>query len=209
MSLLKILQQAKGGKGLKQIADSFGIDPGQAESLAQVVAPSLGRAASKRAQGGGLESIVDQLMGEKESVYFDKPERATKPQGRAQGERFIDELLGSQEARKTLADRSAEKTGLDVGIVEQLLPALGAVLQGGMQKNLPDRTLQGAVGRGGPSTTGGGLLGAITGALTGSTKRRQQAQQDGLGALTQMFDADGDGSIIDDVLESMMSSGRR
>ncbi len=47
MSLMNLLQQAQGGKGLAQLASQFGIDEAQAGKLTEMLAPTIGQAAKK------------------------------------------------------------------------------------------------------------------------------------------------------------------
>ena len=71
-----------------------------------------------------------------------------------------------------------------------------------------------ALGGGRQQQSGG--LGSLLGALTGGNARRQrgyqQQQQQGMGILGKLLDADGDGNMMDDVLGMAMKSmmgGRR
>ncbi len=201
MSLLKMLQEAQGGQAINQLAERFGMDRGQADGLAQMLAPAIGSAARRRAERGGLESVVGQLMGEREAGFFDDPRRAADEDGRAQGEQFLEQLLGSRQASHDLAAEAGRRAGVDEGLAGQFLPALAAMLQGGMQRQMPDTTLQGMLG----AATGGrggaaGLMGMVMG-LLGGAGGRGAGQQQGLSPLVAMLDADGDGSVLDDVLE--------
>lgn len=63
--------------------------------------------------------------------------------------------------------------------------------QGGLQKQMPDSEIDGMMQGGGAS--GGGLMGMIGGLLGGN-------KGGGLAMLSQMLDADGDGSPLDDIL---------
>jgi len=210
MSILKLLQQAQGGQGLGQLAQQFGMDPGQAEGLAQMLAPAIGSAVRKKAERGGLDTVAGQLMGERQARYFDDPAQAAQPEAQADGAAFLDQILGSSQAREGLASEAATRSGVDAQTVMQFLPALAAMLQGGMQRHMPDQTLDGMLaGRGTPAAgvrTGGvgGLMGMIGGLLGGRAGRQSNVQQSGMDPLMQLLDADGDGSVLDDVLERFL-----
>src|SRR6056297_2244200 len=103
MSLMALLREAQSGGGLGELAERLGMDRGQADGLAEMLAPAIGSAARRRAEAGGLETVIGQLMGERQAGYFEAPARAAEPEGRATGERFLDEVLGSREARGQLA----------------------------------------------------------------------------------------------------------
>jgi hypothetical protein len=200
MSLLKMLMEAQGGQGLGQLGRQFGIDEDKVGGLAEMLAPAIAQGAKKRAQEGGLEAVLGQLMGEAQGSYLDDPSAAAAPEGQAQGQQFLEQILGSREAGNELAAEAANRSGLDLGAVMQFLPAIAAMLQGGMQRSMPDSSIQGMLSAGGGGS-GGGLLGAIGGLLGGGGS---QGSGGGLDMLTQMLDADGDGSALDDILEKVM-----
>ena len=212
MSLMKMLQQAQGGQGLGQLAKQFGMDEGQAGGLAEMLAPAIGSAAKKRAEKGGLEALLGQLQGEAQGNYFEDAQKAAAPEARAEGEKFLDNILGSREARLELSDAAAQRSGVDSSTVEQFMPALAAMLQGGMQKQTPDSSIQGMLGQIGAgaapqqSSGGGGGLMGLLGGLLGGNKAQAQGGAGGLdlGGIAQMLDADGDGSPLDDILEKVM-----
>ena len=55
-----------------------------------------------------------------------------------QGQNFLDNLIGESAATEGFAATLAEKLGLDQDTVEQLMPSLAAMAQGGLQKQMPD-----------------------------------------------------------------------
>ncbi|GMG83779.1 hypothetical protein LNKW23_29930 [Paralimibaculum aggregatum] len=215
MSLLRLLNEAQDGRGLATLAKRFGIEETEAGELAGMLAPTIASATRKRAEAGGLDAVAGQLMGEREAGFFDDAARAAEPEGQAQGQRFLENILGSPQATQDLAAEAAGRSGVSPGIVEQFLPAIAAMLQGGMQRQMPDNTLQGmmdAIAGGGSGADkgaigggiGGGLMGAVMGMLTGGGKDQAEGQDVGLGPLLSMLDQDGDGSVLDDVLDGLM-----
>lgn len=209
MSLLKMLQQAQGGQGLSGLAQQLGLDESQAGGLAEMLAPAIGSAAKRRAEGGGLESLLGQLQGEAQGGLIDDPAAAVAPEARAQGENFLEQLLGSRDATQQLAAEAASRSGIDQSKVEEFLPSMAAMLQGGMQKQVPDDgiagMLQGLTGGAlaGGASSGGGLMGMIGGLLGGGSSSNSGGGFD-LGGIMNMLDADGDGSPLDDILEKVM-----
>jgi len=87
------------------------------------------------------------------------PALAQGTKRQAQGQQYLDQILGSREASGELATEAANRSGINLGAVMQFLPAIAAMLQGGMQRNLPDSSIQGMLSGAGGS--GGGLMGAI------------------------------------------------
>ena len=204
MSLLKMLMEAQGGQGLGQLAQQFGINEEQAGGLAGMLAPAIAQGAKKRTQQGGLDAVLGQLTGEAQGAYLDDPAAAAAPEGRAQGENFLENIFGSREASQGLAAEAANRTGVSPDIVSQFLPAIAAMLQGGMQRNLPDSAISGMMQGGGSGSggAGGGIMDMVGGLLGGGGAA--QGSGGALDMLTGMLDADGDGSAMDDILERFM-----
>ncbi|MEM8537894.1 MAG: DUF937 domain-containing protein [Pseudomonadota bacterium] len=199
MSIMKLLEQAQGGQGLAQLASQFGLDEEKAKGLTEMLAPALGSAAKQRAEKGGAADLLGSLMGEEQGGLFDDAQAAASDTGRAQGQNFLEQLLGGQAEAEGLAQEAAGRAGVDTGTVAQFLPALAAMVQGGLQKNMPDASLQAMSSGLGGSGQGGGLAGLVGGLLGGG-----KDSGGGLGPLMQMLDADGDGSPLDDILGRFM-----
>ncbi len=186
MSLMDLLKQAQGGQGLAQLGQQFGLDASMVEKLAGQLAPAISGGVQQRAQAeGGLGAILGQLQGEGAAQYFEQP-AAIGPQAQQQGQDFLQQIFGTAEAAPQLAQAAAEKVGAPVDKAQELLPALAAMLQGGMQKQAPDNDigamLQGLQQTGGD--TAGNGLGDLLGALGG---------QGGGGALGGLMGALGGG----------------
>ncbi|SHK28216.1 protein of unknown function [Shimia gijangensis] len=193
MSILNLLQQAQQGQGLSKMASQFGLDATQTSELAELLAPAIGSAAKKQAASGGLQNLLGALKGEDRASLFDDSATAASPEGQAHGLSFLEGLLGDQNAVQGLAGEAAARTGVDTATVAQFLPALAAMLQGGLQKNLPDASIEPIMGGGGAK----GLMGLV-GGLMG--QKDQSAGGADLSVLTKMLDSDGDGSIADDLI---------
>lgn len=195
MSLFDLLAQAQGGQGLSQLGNQFGIDDDQASALSKLLAPAIGTAAKKQAEGGGLADLLGALKGENQAGLFDDVAQAAAPAGQAQGQAFLEQLMGGAQATEGLASEAANRTGIDLATVMKFLPALAAMLQGGMQKQMPDTALDGMMG----ADAGGGGLGGLGGLVGGLMGGGKSGGPD-LSLLTKMLDADGDGSPLDDIL---------
>ena len=206
MSLLKMLQGAQGGQGLGELARQLGMDQDQVNGLADMLAPAIGSAAKKRTEQGGLEALLGQLQGEAQGGLYDDAARACAPEARHQGEDFLDKLLGSREATHQLASEAAGRSGVPQDQVEQFLPAMAAMLQGGMQRQMPDSSIQGllsSLGGGTGQHQPGGIMAMLSGMLSSQGAGGAGGGLD-LSMLTNMLDEDGDGSPLDDILEKIM-----
>ena len=81
--------------------------------------------------------------------------------------------------------------------------ALSSLKRQGSNSGLLDQLLGGILG-GGRSTTGasagGGLLGGLLGKILGGGRKKKKVSSSPLDALGGLLDADGEGSVIDDLL---------
>ena len=209
MSLMDLLKQAQGGQGLGQLGQQLGLDPSMVEKLVGQMAPAISGGVKQRAQAeGGLGAILGQLQGEHSAQYFDQPQQAAAPQARAQGEDFLESIFGTREAAPQLAQAAAEKVGAPVDKAQELLPALAAMLQGGMQKQAPDNDI-GAMMQGlqqsGADKAGAGL-GDLLGALGGG-----QGGGGGLGGLLGALGGgkSGGGGGLGGMLGGMLGGGKQ
>ena len=202
MSLLKLLEQAQGGKGLGQLASQLGLDETKASELTKMLAPAIGSAARQRAERGGFQDVIGALKGENQARMFDDGAQAASTDGQAQGQAFLENILGGRTQSQDLAEEAAQRTGIDSNLVQKFLPALAAMAQGGLQKNMPDSQIDGMMSQLTGGAKSGGLMGMI-GGLMGGKKQASPGGPD-LSMLTSLLDADGDGSAMDDILGKLM-----
>lgn len=191
MSLFDLLKQAQGGQGLGQLGQQFGLDANMVEQLAGQFAPAISGGMRERAQAeGGLGAILGQLQGESAAQYFEKPAaigQQAAQQAQQQGQDFLKQIFGTAEAAPQLAQAAAERVGAPVDKAQELLPALAAMLQGGMQKQAPDNDISSMMQ--GLQQTGADQAGAGLGDLLGAL-----GGQGGGGPLGGLMGALGGGS---------------
>jgi len=90
-----------------------------------------------------------------------------------------------------------------------MLPMVAPMAMGSLSKQTQQPSMASqlaGLALGGQQQSGG--LGSLLGALTGGNARRQRGyqQQQGMGILGKMLDADGDGNMMDDILGMAMKS---
>lgn len=215
MSLLDLLTQVQGGKGLEQLGQKIGLDANMTQALAKQLAPAIAGGAKRKAKAeGGLGSLLGQLMGEQDVRYYKEPAEAASEEARARGGQFLENIFGSADASQQIANAAAERTGAPQNLVAQFLPAIAAALQGAMQSQAPDDEIKGAMGAMGNNdragagisdllgSLGGGGAGGLAGMIGGLVGGGgAQSSGGGLQSILQMLDADGDGSPLDDIIE--------
>ena len=210
MNLLQMLTDAAGGQGLEALGRRHGASADQALGVAQAALPALASGLKRMTRSpDSMMRLAGLLRSNDAAPVADAPD-ANSDAAEAQGAQFLDALFGGArpEIEREIAADGAKRSGLEPGAVASMLPMLASMVLGMFQKtesgdsslqDLVSSILASGAGSDGSLAGGlGGLLGAA-GALLGGAKGGS-----GLDSLTAMFDADGDGSVADDLLERFM-----
>ncbi len=99
-----------------------------------------------------------------------------------QGDNILSQVLGGN--RSSVENALSQKSGIDIGSVGNILKVAGPILMGVLGKESTQRGVTDANG-----------IGNLLGGLMGGASQNSGASS----ILTSILDADGDGSIIDDV----------
>ena len=176
MNLAQMILEQNGGAIVDQLAGQLGIAPRDARRAAEQVLPKLARGVQRNAsQPAGLESLLGALKGGTHQRYFDHPEELGRGETVADGNAILGHILGSKDVSRNVAGHAAAETGLDSSIIKKMLPMLAAAAMGALSKQ----------------TAGGGSLAPVGSPTSGGT---------GIDLLSGFLDADGDGSVADDLL---------
>lgn len=176
MNLLQTLLDAQGGQLVGKLAQNFGLDQAQASAALQQIVPMLAGGVKRNlGQAGGLEGLLGALRSGNHDRYLDDPSQLNNDATVNDGNAILGHLLGSKDVSRQVATHVGGNTGIDPGILKQMLPIVASMVMGAMNRQ----------------TTGAGL----------STLRPGTAAQSPLGGLlTAFLDTNKDGSVVDDVL---------
>ena len=175
MNLLETILQAGDGKLVDQMANQFGLDKQQANGAIGALLPALTKGMSKGgASGGGLDSLIGALQKGNHSRYLDDLSSLSLDDTANDGNSILGHIFGSKDVSRNVAAHAAESSGVDSSILKKMLPVLAAAAMGAMSKKV------------------GGADG-----LSGLTGGDSSA---GSSLISSFLDADGDGSVVDDVL---------
>lgn len=164
-----------GGSPLSQISRQLGLSEEQVKQVTAQYIPALTNGIKKNVtQEGGLEGLMKALNKGRHDRYLDDAEALGSEQAVLDGNGILGHLLKSKDTSRQLAAKTAEKTGLDLGILKKALPLIAGVVMGALRKQ-------------------GGNAGILT-------KKPQGGLSSVLGSLTSLLDADGEDSPIDDLL---------
>jgi len=174
MDLLNMLLNQGGGSAVRQLAENFGLDEGQAVSAISNLVPALGQGLARNASTpAGLESLMGALTGGGHGRYLEDPSSLGREETIRDGNGILSHILGSKDVSRQVAQQAAQSTGIGADVLKKLLPVVAAMTMGALSRQAGGT--QPAVPGG---TAGGGLM----------------------GMLGQFLDSNRDGSVLDDVL---------
>ena len=217
MNLLEMIMEAQGGAAAQQAGAQLGLNQQQSQSAIAALLPAISSALKQNtANPQGLAGLLGALQNGQHEQYLDNPQMLGQPQTVNDGNAILGHLFGSKEVSRAVAGRASEKTGIGSDVLKKLLPLVATMAMGSLSKQTKQPTMQSALTglamqhlMGGQKKSGlGAILGAVTGANSRQQRQTQQTHQQGMGIIGKMLDADGDGSMMDDILQMAMNSRR-
>lgn len=212
--LLDLLAGPQAQPAKQQLGQQFGLSDDMTQQAMSALIPALAAGLKSNAgKQGGVEALLGALSKGSHSRYLDDPGLLGRPETRDEGNGILGHLLGSKDVSRAVASRAAEKTGLGDDLLKQMLPVVATMVMGSLAKKSeePDTLSQlaGLLGGGQPQQRQqSGGLGGLLGGLFGGGQQKQPAQSDGLGMLGALFDADRDGSAMDDIFQMVLKQRR-
>jgi hypothetical protein len=175
--------------GLKSMAGELGVSEGVARQGAEALLPPILGGFKKQAQGlpsgtEGLGGLLGQLGG---GGLLDQV-LGTQRTDVSHGNEVLQQIFGSPDTSRAVAQGAAAKTGLEPALLKRMLPVLAMMVAGYMAKQ------QGGGKDWMERTDVTGLLGSLMGVRSDAGKG---PPPDGLAAL---LDMNGDGNPLDDIL---------
>ncbi len=184
MSLLNTILQSQGGAVVEQLAKQFGLNGQQANVVLQQLIPALSGGLKHNVNNGGLDSLINALQNSNHSRYLDNTDDLANVSTMLDGNGILSHLFGNKEVSREVAGRASSKTGLDSTLLKKMLPIAASLAMAALSKQ----------------SAKGGPLDMLRGSYA-------QPEKSGLEAmLTSFLDADGDGSMVDDLLGKVLSS---
>lgn len=176
MDLMSMILNANGGRNVREMAGSLGLDEGQVSGALAALLPALSQGLKRNAsQPGGVESLLGALAGGHHQRYLEDPSTLARGETIQDGNAILGHILGSKEVSREVAGRAAATTGIGADVLKKMLPMVAALVMGAMSRKA--------------ATSGAAGAGA-----------RQAPSGDLLGTLGSLLDADRDGSVADDLL---------
>ena len=217
MNLLDMIMSAQGGAAAQQAGAQLGLNQQQSQSAIAALLPAISSALKQNtASPQGLAGLLQALQCGQHEQYLENPQMLGQPQTVNDGNAILGHIFGSKDVSRAVAGHAAQKTGIGTDVLKKLLPLVATMAMGSLSKQTKQPTMQSALTglamqhlMGGQKKSGlGAILGAVTGANGRQQRQTQQTHQQGMGIIGKLLDADGDGSMMDDILKMAMNSRR-
>jgi hypothetical protein len=135
LSLYDMLAQAQNGNAFDQMARNFGLSQQQAQAAMEALLPAFSQGLRRNAADPyGVGSFLTALSTGQHAKYFEEAGRAFSPEGMAEGNGILGHIFGSKELSRAVAAQAAQTTGIAQETIKQMLPALAAMIMGGLYK---------------------------------------------------------------------------
>lgn len=182
MDLSGLLQGQMGNQLVEGVMNQLGVGEGQAKSAVSAAIPVLMTALNKNAQSGGAESLFNAL-GKHDGSILENLGGFLSGGNFSDGAGILSHVLGGSQSN--VENSLSKSSGLSVAQISKVLMIVAPIVMGylGKQKN------QQGLDSSGLSNMLGGLIGGAT-----------QSNKSEMGMIEKMLDQNGDGSIMDDVM---------
>ena len=135
MDLLQQLMKNAGGGATNRIGRQFGLDESQTAAVLGQLVPALTDGLKKNAgTAGGAAGLAKALQKGGHQRYIDEPESLGDSGAVEDGNKILGHLLGSKDVSRQVAAAASSNTGIDAGVVKQLLPLVATMVMGSLSK---------------------------------------------------------------------------
>jgi hypothetical protein len=196
MQITDILAQAG---GLQAMARELGISEADAAKGAAALAPAIlgGFKKQAQAQPSGIEGLGG-LLGQLGGGSLLSQVLAPEPTDVSQGDNVLGQIFGSKDVSRAVAQNASSQSGLDPGLLKQMLPMLAMMITGYMATQRTGAAAEAGASAAAPA--GGGLGSLLGGLLGGGSSATAGGGTSAMGGLASMLDANHDGNPLDDIL---------
>lgn len=187
-SIFDLITSQLGSSQLGQIQNQLGLDEGAAKkAVPAAVGTLLGALAKNSQSASGAEALLGALSRDHDgSALDDLGGLLGGSKGTSAGDSILEHVLGGN--RGAVENGLGQSLGINQNQIGQLLTMLAPVIMGALGKARKQQGFDaGALAR---------TLGQERGSL-------QQKMPSGLGGLGGLFDADGDGEVMDDIAKKV------
>lgn len=145
LPLYDLLSRAGDGRAIELMARQYRLSQEQAQLAAEALLPAFREGLRRNAADPyGMGLLMSEMAGGRHAAFFEDVARAFAPEGRKKGDDILGHLFGSPEVSRAVAEQAAQATGIAQETLKAMLPAMAAMLMGGLGKQasgeVSDRT---------------------------------------------------------------------
>ncbi|QND51959.1 DUF937 domain-containing protein [Phyllobacterium sp. 628] len=186
MNLVDMFLKGQGGQAVEALSRQFQLSQQQTIAAIEALMPAFSQGLQRNtADPMGVGAFIQALSSGQHVNYFDNPQAAFNPAGIADGNAILNNLFGSKELSRAVADHAARMTGIAVSTLQQMLPVLASMMMGGLYKKSTGQFAAAGLG-------GGNVIGDLIeqmmrqgGGIGGQTAPNQQAGNNPWGQILE------------------------
>lgn len=179
LPLFDMLANAQNGQAFAEMARQYGLSQTQVEQAMAALMPAFSQGLRRNASDPyGIGAFLSAMSTGQHARYFEDASAAFSQSVVEEGNGILGHLFGSKELSRAVASQAAQATGIAETTLRQMLPALAAMIMGGLFKQ--------STGQLGTTPRQSNPLQEMmeqmmrhTGAATGGEPRREAPQPDG------------------------------
>lgn len=189
---------AQNGQAVELMARQFNLSQQQAALAMEALAPAFSQGLKRNTSDPyGVSNFLQALASGQHAKYYENAASAFSPAGMQDGNGILGHLFGSKDLSRAVAAQAAQATGIQQEVLKQMLPAMAAMMMGGLFKQA-----QAPQAQAGGFGAGGNILGDLIeqmmkqgGGMMGQPQQRQpQPQANPMNPLDNPF-----GKILQDM----------
>jgi hypothetical protein len=166
-NLSDIIQASQGGQGVNNLARQFGLRPEQAQAAVDALIPGLSAGLQQQAGSlAGLGGIINSLNQGWHQQAYSAPQAAPPPGSADASNQALNQIFGNSQILAQILQQAAAVSGVNVAILQQMLPILVSMVLGGMFHSMNNQGLGGILSQLANAVSQGNL-GSILGPVAG------------------------------------------
>ena len=194
--ILDLLNSDLGKTIISGVAGSTGQDQNKTGNLLSMALPVLMQGMKRNASTPqGAEGLMGALSGKHNGSILDSLGDlfggGVNPEVMDDGGKILGHVLGNKQ--RNVENALSQKSGIDASSVANILKVAAPILMGVLGKEAKQQNV----------SSSSGLEGLLGGLMKGNSPQQEQS------FLESMLDADGDGSIIDDVANMVLGGNKK
>ncbi len=127
-----LMRQAQKSAGTAMLAKQFHLDGDQTQAAMAAFLPAFAMGMQHAMGAKPDDAMVQNLFGGAYQNLWLNAAQAFSPGSQRNGQQILDQIFGSDEISRRVAQQAAEMTGVNADVMQQMLPVLAGIYAGGL-----------------------------------------------------------------------------